>query len=157
MAGDLAAGMLAMIGQRPAGTEAQRLTALAVCDRAGDGLDVQDPVQRREAAGLARPLLDALGLLGDIQPPAKLNTVAYTHGSQSGVDHHLAAGHRTLCKACQRWADVHADRPPGCGEWCGSVTGYWRHRNAKEKTCAVSRAAYRVHLRERDALGPAAR
>ena len=155
---DLADGMLAMVGARPAATEAQRLTALAVCDYAGRGFDLDDPVHVRAAARLARPLLDALGLLGAPQRPAKLNVAPYAHGSQSGVDFHLGAGHTSLCAACQRWVDVHENRRRSCaaGE-CDSPEAYWRHRNAREKTCEASRAAYRVYVRERAAKGAAGR
>lgn len=157
VSGQLEDGMLAMVGARPAGTQAQRATTLAVCDRAGLGLDIADPEQLREAATLARPLLDALGLLGG-SPPAKVNVAAYAHGSQSGVDFHLAAGHLSLCAACQRWVDVHENRKQSCAEGgCGSVSAYWAHRNAREQTCEASRAAYRVYCRERAAKGPAGR
>lgn len=107
---------------------------------------------KRDAAIVAL-LLDALGLTGAPQRAAFSPIALYTHGAQSGVDHHLAVGHRALCAACQRWVDVREGRRSAvCGEGlCGSVRAYWRHRNAKEPTCEWSRAAYREHVRERRA------
>ncbi len=123
----------------PSTTQAARRAAVTVALHA---LDADD-----EAL-----LLDALGLTGAPQRAAFSPIALYTHGAQSGVDHHLAVGHRALCAACQRWVDVREGRRAAvCGEGCGSVRAYWRHRNAKEPTCEWSRAAYREWVRERTA------
>lgn len=162
MAGRVEDAQYALIGARRIDAEAQRLATLAVCDFAGRGLDLEDPVHVRAAGRLARPLLEALGLAGEPSGAwigHATRTTSYVHGTQSGVDHHLDAGHRTLCGACQRFVDVKEKRASAvCGEVsCGSVQAYWRHRNVKEPTCEWSRAAYRVHVQEQRRKGPAGR
>lgn len=147
MSGDLADGMLAMVGHEPPAQDDAAVLAAIVKRRAVDPAD-------------AAMLLEALGLAGGSSGAwigHATRPVSYVHGTQSGVDHHLDAGHASLCGACQRFVDVKEKRGVGCGPGCASVTGYWRHRNANEPTCQASRDAYRVHKRERAARGPVGR
>lgn len=120
----------------------------------GDAERVIAVVRRRARDDAdAALLLDALGLAGERQLPAKLTVIPWVHGSQGGVDHHREAGHGGLCRACQRWLDLKEGRADECGEGCGDVQSYWRHRRLGEPTCGWSREAYRVHCAGRRAAG----
>lgn len=98
----------------PLAASAERHAALVVCDRAGRGLDVEDPVQRLEAAAAARPVLEALGLFegmrGRLSPgERKINGAVAPHGTRPAAVRHRELG-QGLCPACRRWAEVNEHR-----------------------------------------------
>jgi len=144
--------MLALVGQKPAEGDAALQLAAIVRRRAVDKAD-------------ALMLLDALGLLGDVQPPAHSGTAAWTHGSQAGVDRHVELG-QGPCRACARWLEVAGRRaersePPvqACGDAVGTAQGYWRHKGRYRRQVACERCleAYRVYQLEQAARKRAAR
>ena len=91
----------------PLTDQEKKRAALTVCARAARGFDVQIPEHRAAAARLAKPLLEALGLLGKeslhSSPAPKLSKVV--HGTRSAVEAHRELG-QELCRACLRWTDV---------------------------------------------------
>lgn len=90
-------------------TDEQKARAtITVCALAGRGLDVEIPQHLAAAARSARPVLEALGLLGD--EPIRMSRYSKSassvvHGTRSAAEAHQALG-QALCQPCQRWADV---------------------------------------------------
>ncbi len=103
----------AVLKTLPLDGQDKRRAALWVCAQAGRGLDVTDPQQLREAAQIAAPLLNMLGLHGDDtwrpSPTAARSQASarFDHGSESGVKAHREA-HKPLCRPCRRWVEVKA-------------------------------------------------
>ena len=98
----------------PVDGDAETHAALVVCDRAGRGLDVRDPVQLLQAAALAAPMLEALGLLGGAPRrlsagERKINGSVAPHGTRPAALRHAQVG-QALCPACRRWAEVNERR-----------------------------------------------
>lgn len=95
--------------------EGKRHAALWVCDQAGRGLDESDPQQLRQAAAIAEPVLNMLGLVGDDTwrpSPTAARTLTNSrseHGTEAGVAYHREAG-TVLCAPCRRWLEVDARR-----------------------------------------------
>jgi len=102
---------LAALRPRPADAAAERRVTALVCNRAGRGLELGDPAQLAAAAYRARPVLEALGLIGETnwspsRGERKRLGSKVVHGTRGAVDAHREAGHRFLDKACLRWLDV---------------------------------------------------
>lgn len=155
--------------------EAPRRAKRWVYAQAARGLDVNDPGQARQAAAIAEPVLNMLGLHGDDtwrpSPTAARyqGAARFIHGTAVGVKLHRAA-HKPLCRPCRRWVEVDARkrsgvvfmRPPLAGliGLCGTHRRWQGHLadgEALDPACAMYAQWFDAQLRHRgDYTGPLA-
>jgi hypothetical protein len=160
---DRIADQLAALRVQPTSTEQHQRAALAMCAVAARGFDLDDPAQRKAAAGRALPVLLALGYLAEPEdaPEVHTETSRLVHGTRSAVQFHLDT--RTpLCKPCLRCVEVDARKgiatartdgtapaQPTVDPRCGTRNGYRAHHRRGELPCEKCRDAHREYERAR--------
>jgi len=157
---DEAARAMAETLEVPHTTPAQaRAAALIVCGLAGRGFDIADELHRHAAARLARPALEALGLIGHTEDTPD-DEAPREHGSIAGYSAHRRRGEQACepCLAANR--AYHRSRngnnaPPLTP--CGTEAAYKRHLDRHETACEPCRLAHNKYAREKKAAQRAAR